>query len=388
MGTGRLDPDSSPGRATRWGLLGLAASLIGVQSLAASGAIGSQVLMMLPADGQVAGVGDGLRRGFGLAMDEARRCGIRPPSLELGWLPTGEDPRPYLLGRTTPNLLIAPPAVSLLPYGLLAQQRNINVLLPLQRGSSLQGLASQPGADRLWPVLPARSLEADRLARALIDQARDKAMVIHDGSTEQVALAGRLAESLSGGGGWVVGPANAPYAIRETSPAAMDQLRDDIGWYRPESLVVMTAPGSLLAKAIASASLPENLTLAWPFAVTTPLANPQLGVEQLSRGPGWGRFELAFKAAFGFTPGLVEAAGYDTGQLTALASHGSLKQERWSLDGLDAKTPPLDLCAGLQARARGSRLSLMGAASRLDLSAATPPSAELQLIAVKPLSRP
>ncbi len=392
MGTGKVDPSTPsevgcPGKL-RWGALGLAASLLGVQSLAASGAIGAQVLMMLPADGQVAGIGDGLRRGYGLAMDEARACGINPPSLELGWLPTGEDPRPFLQGRTLPKLLIAPPAVSLLPYGLLAQQLQISVLLPLQRGISLQGLPSQPGSDRLWPVLPARSLEADRLARALIEQDKGKAMVIHDGSIELVVLADRLAETLSGGGGWVVGPANEPTGMEKPDQESLDRLRDDIGWYQPEALIVMTSPGSPLAKAVARASLPETLTLVWPFPVVTPGPNPQLGIEPLSRGPGWNRFEQAFRSAHGFDPGLVEAAGYDTGQLTALAAHGSAKRKAWALDGLDAKTPALGLCAALEARAKGSSLALKGAASRLELSAANPPTGEWKLTALKPLKRP
>jgi len=389
MGRGEVDSSTRSGSvrpwAFRWGAMGLAASLIGVQSLGASSAIGGQVLMLLPADGQVASVGDGLRRGYGLAMAEARACGVIPPSLELGWLPTGEDPRPFLLGRTIPRLLIAPPAVSLLPYGLLAQQQNISVLFPLQRGSSLQRLPSQAGADRLWPVLPARSQEADRLARALVDQARGKAMVIHDGNVELAALAGRFAETLSGAGGWVVGPTNGPIAVAKPSEAAIEQLLDDISWYQPEALMVMTSPDSPLAKAVARAALPGSLTLVWPFPVKRSLRNPQLGVEPLTRGPGWSRFEQAFQRSHGFNPGLVEAAGYDTGQLTVLASRGAASKDLWQLDWLDPKAKPLDLCAALQARSQGSGLAIKGAASRLDLSAANPPTGELQLTPVQPL---
>ena len=389
MATGEVDPSTNCGpfhpRGFWWGVLGLVASLVGVQSLVASGANGAQVLMLLPANGPVSGVGDGLRRGYGLAMAEAVACGVIPPLLELGWLPIGEDPRPFLLGRSLPRLLIAPPAAPSLPYGLVAKEQNINVLLPFQRGSSLQRLPSQPGADRLWPVLPGRIQEADQLARALVQQSRDKTMVIHDGNGELVALADRFTETLSGAGGWVVGPANESIGIAKPTKSAMDQLLDDIRWYQPESVVVMTSPGSPLAKAVASSALPASLTLVWPFPVKIPLRNPQVGVEPISRGPGWSRFEQAFERRHGFKPGLVEAAGYDTGQLAVLAAAGTASKGGWQLDWLDPRSKPLGLCAALQARAKGSGLAIKGASSRLDLSTAIPPTGEVQLIVVKPL---
>jgi hypothetical protein len=389
MATGEVDPSTHRvplhPRDFWWGGLGLVASLLGVQSLVSSGASSAQVLMLLPSNGPVSAVGDGLRRGYGLAMAEAMACGVNPPSLELGWLPIGEDPRPFLVGRSQPRLLIAPPAVSSLPYGLLAQQQNINVLLPLQRGSSLQRLPSQPGADRLWPVLPGRSQEADHLARALVKLSRDKAMVIHDGNGELVALADRFTETLSGAGGWVVGPANRAIGIAKPTKAAMDQLLTDINWYKPESVVVMTSPGSPLAKAVTGSTLPTSLTLVWPFPAKTPFQNPQLGVEPLSRGPGWSRFARAFEQRHGFQPGLVEAAGYDTGQLAVLAAPGAAGKDGWQLDWLNPRSKPLGLCAALQARAKGSGLALNGAASRLDLSAANPPTGEMRLTTVKAL---
>ena len=388
MAPGEVDPiplsHARQHRSLAWGVVAVLASLIGVQGLAASGAIGAQVLMLLPADGPVAGVGDGLRRGYGLAMAEAKACGATPPSLELGWLPAGEDPRAFLRGRTLPMVVIAPPAVSSLPYGLLAEQLSIPVLLPLQRGSSLGRLPGQAGADRLWPVLPGRSQEADQLARALRDRSLGKTMVIHDGTSELAALADRFGESLNGAGGWVVGPTNGALAIPKPNTEAVELLQGDLTWYQPQTLVVMTSPGSPLARAVASATLPPGLTLAWPFPVTAPLRNPQLGVEPLSRGPGWDHFEQAFQRSYGFRPGLVEAAGYDTGQLIVLSARGGAPRPGgWQLDWLNPRAKPLGLCQALQARSRGSTLALQGAASRLDLAAATPPTGDMKLTPVQ-----
>jgi len=183
----------------------------------------------------------------------------------------------------------------------------------------------------------------------------------------------------------VVGPANDSSAIAKPTKAAMDQLLADISWYQPESLVVMTSPGSSLAEAVTGSALPASLTLAWPFPVKTPVQNPQLGVEPLSRGPGWSRFERAFEQRHGFKPGLVEAAGYDAGQLTVLSSPIGAERDGWQLDWLNPRSKPLGLCAALQARSKSSSLALKGAASRLDLSAAIPPTGEMQLTVVKPL---
>lgn len=368
-----------------WSVWGVVASLIGVQGLVASGALSSPVLMLLPTGGPMAQANDGLRRGYALAMEEARTCDVQPPTTELGWVPPGQDPRPLFVGRTIPNLLIAPAAVSLLPYGLLAEASRMNVLFPLQRGESVQELPGQPGADQLWPVLPARSLEADRLARGLNEQDQGKAMVIHDGSLERMALAERFTETLTGGKGWVVGPTNGPLEMATADDDAIEQLLDDVSWYKPDSLVVMAAPGSALARAVADADWPANLTLVWPFPVESPLATAQLGVESLSRGVGWSRFAEAFERRFGFQPGLVEAAGYDTGQLTVLAAQTAQtaeaggRDQAWQLNRLDAKAEPLPLCAALEAVNGESPLAVEGAASRLDLSPGLPPSAEFQL---------
>lgn len=58
---------------------GLAAVVLGSQALAASSPQASAVRLLLPSEGVLAGLGDGLRRGYGLAMEQSRACGLRPP---------------------------------------------------------------------------------------------------------------------------------------------------------------------------------------------------------------------------------------------------------------------------------------------------------------------
>ncbi len=358
---------------------GLAAALLGSQSLAASSPQAADVRLLLPSEGQLAGIGDGLRRGYSLAMEQSRACGLRPPSLQLGWLPPGADPGPALARMARAPLLVAPPAAPLATSGQLAEQQRLTVLLPLQRGGSLERLPELPGSDLLWPVVPGRSLETDRLARGLLDDRRSRVMAVHDGSAEAQSLADRFSSSFRNGSGQLLGPTQEPMALDGGSAAALEQLAADVAWYSPQALVVFTRPGSALARAVQRRPWPEGLVIAWPFPAGPALANAQLGVDPLSRGEGWPVFERQFQQRWGYRPGVVESAGYDTGQLAALASVRSGSKAGWNLNWFNAKAEPLPLCSALKLRARVAAVRPRGAGSRLDLSPGQPPTADLRL---------
>ncbi len=360
-------------------LAGLAAVVVGSQTLAASSPQASAVRLLLPSEGVLAGLGDGLRRGYGLAMEQSRACGIQPPSLQLGWLPPGSDPRASLGASPRSQLVIAPPAAPLRGYGLLAGQQRLNVLLPLQRGLSLEGLPQHQGADRLWPVGPARSQMSDRLAKGLVDQNLGKVLVVRDASAEAKAMADRFIASLGTEQGQLVGFGDGANPVDGNDKAAMEQLVRDVGWYAPKSLAVFTQPGSRLARAIQNTPWPPDLVLAWPFPVTNSLAQRQIGVDPLSRGEGWPAFARAFTQRWGYAPGVVETAGYDTGVLTALASVSSQGRPGWNLAWFMTTAKPQPLCQALQHRSQGGGVRPQGAGSRLDLGPAAPPTAALRL---------
>jgi hypothetical protein len=365
-------------------LFGIMASVLGAQTLVSSAPQPRAVLMLLPSEGILAGLGDGLRRGYLLAMEQSKACGFPPPNLGLGWVRPGLDPRASIEAGPPPSLLIAPPAAPLDPYGQLADRLRLTVLLPLQRGLSLQHLAEKPGSDRLWTVLPARSQAADQLARAVVERRWRQVMVIRDGSAEHRLLAERFAAGLSVAGGRLIGPVNEPIRVDPSLAKAWSQFQDDVDWYRPLALVVITRSGSPLAKAVAAAHWPPGMALVWPFPPEAPLARAQLGIGALTQGPGWTHFEASFRRRWGYGPGVVEAAGFDTGQLTAVAAVPSepaaaAGRGGWDLGWLDPRATALDLCQALQRRRDGGKLALRGAASKLDLSPAVSPTAELQL---------
>ena len=359
--------------------MGVIAALLGSQTLAASTPLSSDVRLLLPSEGLLAGLGDGLRRGYGLAMEQSRSCGITPPSLQLGWLPPGTDPRPPLSSGPRSELLVAPPAAPLAAYGELAEQQHLTVLLPLQRGSSLDGLPRLKGADRLWPIVPARSLEADRLAEGLLAEGIRRVMVVRDASADSRALSERFVASFSNGRGVVIGPTAEPISLNADDRVAVDQLISDVDWYRPPALVVLTSAGSPLARRLQKASWPEGLLLAWPFRLQTSLEHAQLGVDPQSRGEAWESFAQHFQQRWGYSPGLVESAGYDTGVIAAVASVRSAGRAGWDLHWFSSTAKPLPLCEAVQQRSQGARLRPEGASSHLDLSAGISPGAALRL---------
>jgi len=372
-------PQLLAGHRRLLGGLAVAAALLGTQTLAASTPLRSDVRLLLPSEGLLAGLGDGLRRGYGLAMEQSAICGLTPPSLQLGWLPPGGDPGPPLRAAGRSALLVAPPAAPLEPYGLLADQQRLTVLLPLQRGRSLEGLPQLRGSDRLWPLVPGRSLEVDRLAQALLADRIQRVMVVRDRTAESQALSARFEASFANGNGQVIGPTAAPMALDGEDSAALGQLVTDVDWYRPPALVVLTSPGSPLERAIRGARWPETTLLAWPFPVTAAMAQRQIGVDPLSRGPGWAAFARSFERRWGYRPGPVEGAGYDTGLMAALASVTAQGQPGWGLDWFSANAKPQPLCRALKLRRQGVAVRPMGASSRLDLSPGVPPTANLQL---------
>jgi hypothetical protein len=224
--------------------LGLLASLLGSQGLASSSPEGAEVRLLLPAGAAWARPGEGLRRGYSLAIEQAQGCGQPRPALDLAWVPAGVDPAGALAGLPRTRLLVAQPAAALESYAHLAEQRHWTVLLPLHLGASLVPLAELRGADHLWPLLAPRGLEADRLAKGLLAAHLGRVLVVRDSSPGQKALAERFLASLLAGGGSSAGLEPGPQLVAIRQPGVLAQLRQDVAWTGPQVLAVFTEPGS------------------------------------------------------------------------------------------------------------------------------------------------
>ena len=142
-------------RLKRWPLLSwtcVAASLIGCQSLVTSGLNPPRIAVMLPF-----GPGDEqLRRqflrGFTVGEDSVKASVTPPPSSWFGSPDTSPSkffPKPSISSSCGTARLIC-------GRSELAKARDLSVLLPFQRGSSLGRLAGLEGSERLWPLVPSR----------------------------------------------------------------------------------------------------------------------------------------------------------------------------------------------------------------------------------------
>ncbi|MCF8131529.1 MAG: histidine kinase [Synechococcus sp. Tobar2m-G35] len=368
----------------RWRLAGVVASLVAVQSMAAALPQPGHALMLLPSEGPVAGLGDGLRRGFVLALEDSRRCGLSAVQWSVGWVPPDADPAPLLAGRRLPPVLLAPPATPLVETGLLARNAQRQVLLTLQRGASLQQLATRPGSDRLWPVAPARTLEIDALVKSLSDADQLGFLLVTDGTSDQQLLADRFLEGMRAQGGVLLGPDVTARVVDPSKPEDLKLLGSDAEWFRPSSVVVMTGPDTPLMKAVLKQTWPKDVTLVWPVPPRQRSERPQIGVDEASRGPGWKAFEKGFRQRWGYTPSVVEASGYDAGQLVALSAASRSQPPGEGLKGFDPTLGARPLCEAIKARREGRSARPQGVASNMDMKPATPPTATLEVIEKKP----
>ena len=363
-----------------WRGLGVLAALLGSQSLVAALPQPGNALMLLPSEGTIAGLGDEMRRGFLLAQEQAQLCTNRQTEWSIGWLSPGADLVQQLKHRNLPPLVVAPPAAALVTTGLLAEQRQRQVLLPLQRGLSLQQLATRPGSDRLWPVSASRGLEIDVMVKALLDQQRKRFMVVSDGSADQRQLAERFLETMERQGGKLIGLDPGVRTISSTQAKAADQLAIDVDWFRPDALVVMTTNDSPLMRSVLQQRWPETVQLVWNVRPRFESPVAQIGVAEANRGPGWAQFNQTFQQRFGYAPGMVEAAGYDAGQLVALSVVREQADQRKAMQVFDANSPSQPLCQALKLAAQGEATRPMGASSNMDMKAATPPTAILEVV--------
>ena len=375
---------TTPSHLRLWRGAGVAAAVIGSQSLVAALPQPGNALMLLPSEGAIAGLGDGLRRGFLLAQEQARICTNQQTDWSIGWLSDRRDIANQLRHRRLPPVVLAPPAAPLVPSGLLAQERQRQVLLPLQRGISLQQLASRPGSDRLWPVSASRSLEIDVLVKALLEQNNKRFMLITDGTADQLQLADRFLETMENQGGSLIGLDDGPRSLNGEDPKALERLALDVDWFRPQALVVMTTNNSPLMQGVLNESWPQTLTLVWNVAPRYDSLQPQLGVAEANRGPGWEPFSRSFEQRYGYTPGTVEASGYDAGQLVALSVMSGQQQPTDGMGSFDPDAKALPYCAALRQASGGGSVKPTGAGSNLDLKAATPPTAILDVIQKAP----
>ena len=182
----------------------------------------------------------------------------------------------------------------------------------------------------------------------------------------------------------LLGPDVTARVVDPTKPEELKLLGSDAEWFRPSSLVVMTGPDSPLMKAVLQQTWPKDVTLVWPVPPRQRSDRRQVGVDEASRGPGWKSFEKDFRQRWGYTPSVVEASGFDAGQLVALSAAARNQPPADGLKGFDPTLGARPLCEAIKARRQGRSARPQGVASNMDMKPATPPTATLEVIEKQP----
>ena len=110
--------------------------------------------MLLPMGQRDAELRHNFLQGFRLGQASVEACGEPFPQVAWHWTNSGDAPDPQLMPSIDLKLLVAPPSADLRAFAALAHERGLTVLLPYQRGQSLdtlRGLKAVNGSVRLFP---------------------------------------------------------------------------------------------------------------------------------------------------------------------------------------------------------------------------------------------
>ena len=378
----------------------VAASLLGCQALEASTQERFPVLALLS---------DGLmpahavfRQGFALGEEQVRQCGSAPADVEWRTIGLEDDPAPFL--GSTRSVVIAPFATELSRFSRLAQDHQINVILPYQRGASLNQLVPLDPQGLLHPLSPSKQSEIDQLAIDTIAQGWRRIMVVADPADRAAGMAVTYTEAFEQLGGKVESyEKSLVQQVDAGDAAAVSQLIQDVAWKRPAAIALAADPSGRLAELLdqaqnngrlmgASLASPARI---WLLPVTRLDAVPQrpwtqLSPDQQAHGPGWSSFATSYQQRWGQAPDLLAASGFDAARVVALAT---LAPAPMSSEGLrdpigwldpDAEVQPL--CQAIALRQQGKAVLLEGAASDLALRPGQIPSGQATTRVIAPQS--
>ena len=379
----------------QWPLLSwscVAASLIGCQSLVASGLNPPRITVMLPFGPGDEQLRQQFLRGFTIGEDSVKACSVSPPPSSWLGLPPDTSPADVLPEEIDQQLLVAPPGADLRAFGRLAKARDLSVLLPFQRGESLERLAGLEGSERLWPLVPSRREDLKAIAAASLNNGWDWAMVVRDPESLESSEAETFVEFFFDAGGGVKSYTSSDIqSVDPDDDAAFQRFSDDMLWSRVPTMVVAADPNGALASKLRDAqrkaefgielpAVPNWVWLSGSTVLEDVSRQPwkQLGLTHAARGDGWSSFAEAFESRWGDQPTLLEASGYDTARVLALAGAAPppLSKEGTpdAMGWIDPDAKPVPLCKGLEMRLQGKKLRIPAAASDFRLQPGQAPS--------------
>ena len=379
----------------------VAASLLGCQALAASTQERAPVLALLS---------DGLmparavfRQGFALGEEQVRQYGSSSADVEWRTIGFDDDPVPFL--GSTRSVVIAPFAAELTRFSRLAQDQQINVILPYQRGASLNQLVPLDPQGWLHPLSPSQQFEIDQLAIDTLSQGWRRIMVVADSADRAAGMAVTYTEGFEQLGGKA-----EPYEkflvqqVNAGDPSAVSPLIHDVAWKRPAAIALAADPSGRLVRLLdqaqnegrlmgASLASPARICLLPMTRLDAVSQRPwtQLSPDEQAHGPGWSSFATSHQQRWWQAPDLLAASGVDAARVVALAALApapmSSEGHRDPIGWLDPDAEVQSSCQAIALRQQSKAVFLEGAASDLALRPGQIPSGQATTRVIAPQLR-
>ena len=147
------------------------------------------------------------------------------------------------------KLVVAPPSADLRAFAAFAIKRDLTVLLPYQRGQSLDTLRGLEGRERLWPIVLSQQGDLKALVEAAMEAGLGRAMVVEDPAALESTSSNAFVELFKAVGGVVESYEAAP--VQRVDPSNFGRLqrfKDDMAWSWVPTVVVADAPEGPLAQ--------------------------------------------------------------------------------------------------------------------------------------------
>ena len=303
-----------------------------------------------------------------------------------------QSPLEQLPNHADQYLVVAPPSADLRAFSALSEHHGISVLLPYQRGESIDTLKGLEGRNKLWPLVPSIEDDVKATVEATLKAGWDRAMVVVDPNSLEATLSATFVNHYKASGGLV--ESYEPTAVQQVDPTddqRLDRFRKDMTFSWAGTVVVADQPDGPLASRLRREQrdgafgggapwTPNWVYLSDSDALQNLPQVPwqQLGLEHPARGDNWSGFEQAFSLRWGEAPDLLAAAGYDTARVLALVEAAPLPvSDEGVPDPMGWVSPDqdaIDFCSALVQRQRGESLRLKAAASDFRLRAGMTPS--------------
>ncbi len=227
----------------------VAATPIGCQSIVASGVSRPRLAVLLPMGHRDAELRQNFFQGFRLGQASVEACGEPFPQVAWHGTNSGDASDQQLMPLTQLKLLLAPPSADLRAFAAFADERDLTVLLPYQRGQSLDTLRGLEGRERLWPLVHSRQEDLKAMVAAAMEAGWGRAMVVEAPSALESTSSKAFVELFKAAGGIVESYESQPVQrVDPSNNGRLQRFKDDMAWSWVPTVVVADAPNGPLSR--------------------------------------------------------------------------------------------------------------------------------------------